>query len=66
MQPALGAPGAEGADIAVQSTHKMLPALTQASMLHVRGPRVSRDRVSKALHTLQVPWTLRVYSLVVR
>lgn len=49
-QPAL----AEGADLVIQSTHKMLPAMTQASMLHLRGSCVSPDRVSKALHTLQV------------
>lgn len=35
---------AGGADIVVQSTHKVLSALTQAAMLHVQGPRVNRDR----------------------
>lgn len=42
-----------GADLTVQSTHKVLSALTQASMLHVRGNRIDRDRVSKALQLVQ-------------
>ncbi len=40
---------AAGADLAVQSIHKTLSAMTQAAMLHVRGSRVDGDRVSKAL-----------------
>ena len=42
-----------GADVAVQSTHKQLSAMTQAAMLHVRGPRVAAQRVSRALQVLQ-------------
>ena len=42
-----------GADISVQSTHKVLGAMTQAAMLHVQGPRVSHKRVSSALQVLQ-------------
>lgn len=42
-----------GADLTVQSIHKVLGALTQASMLHVRGNRIDRDRVSKALQLVQ-------------
>lgn len=42
-----------GADVAVQSTHKQLSAATQAAMLHVRGERVSRQRISRALQVLQ-------------
>lgn len=42
-----------GADLTVQSTHKVLGALTQASMLHVQGSRIDLDRLSKALHLLQ-------------
>lgn len=42
-----------GADIAVQSTHKVLGALTQASMLHVQGTRVDRGRLSRALQMTQ-------------
>ena len=34
-----------GADIAVQSTHKMLGSLTQSSMLHVQGDLVDRERL---------------------
>ncbi|HEY9780961.1 MAG TPA: aminotransferase class I/II-fold pyridoxal phosphate-dependent enzyme [Leptolyngbyaceae cyanobacterium] len=42
-----------GADLSVQSIHKVLGAMTQASMLHVQGNRVNIDRVSKALQLLQ-------------
>ncbi|MGQ4649570.1 aminotransferase class I/II-fold pyridoxal phosphate-dependent enzyme [Lyngbya aestuarii] len=42
-----------GADIAVQSTHKVLGAMTQASMLHLVGQRVDAQRLSKALQLLQ-------------
>lgn len=42
-----------GADLAVQSTHKQLSALTQAAVLHLRGGRVCRRRVARALQVLQ-------------
>lgn len=46
----------EHADVVIQSTHKMLSALTQASMLHVKGRRAAHlsDRISRALQMLQV------------
>ncbi len=44
---------AAGADISVQSTHKVLGALTQASMLHLQGNRIDIDRISKALQLVQ-------------
>ena len=44
---------AGGADLVIQSTHKVLAALTQASMLHVQGPRVNRDRLRQALQLTQ-------------
>jgi len=44
---------AAGADLTVQSTHKVLAALTQASMLHVQGDRIDRQRLSKALQLVQ-------------
>ncbi|HEY9736470.1 MAG TPA: aminotransferase class I/II-fold pyridoxal phosphate-dependent enzyme, partial [Trichocoleus sp.] len=47
--PALAA----GADLAVQSTHKVLSALTQASMLHVQGDRICRQRLQRALQLTQ-------------
>ncbi|ARV57394.1 arginine decarboxylase [Nostocales cyanobacterium HT-58-2] len=47
--PALAA----GADLTVQSIHKTLGALTQASMLHVQGDRIDRERISKALQLVQ-------------
>lgn len=42
-----------GADLVVQSTHKTLSALTQASMLHQRGCIVNAARVASALQMLQ-------------
>ncbi len=54
-----------GADLVVQSTHKMLPALTQSAMLHVNGDRVDRQRLDAVLRTLQTssPSALLVASL---
>jgi arginine decarboxylase len=43
----------EGADVVIQSTHKTLGALTQASMLHVRGTRADPDRLARSLQMLQ-------------
>jgi arginine decarboxylase len=43
----------QGADLAVQSTHKLLGAMTQAAMLHVRGKYLDRGRVSQALRLVQ-------------
>lgn len=34
-----------GADVVVQSTHKTLPTLTQASMLHLQGGRIDREKI---------------------
>ena len=42
-----------GADLTVQSTHKVLSAMTQASMLHIQDDRVCDRRISKALQLLQ-------------
>ncbi|OCQ89046.1 arginine decarboxylase [Nostoc sp. MBR 210] len=47
--PALAA----GADLTVQSIHKVLSAMTQASMLHIQGERIDSDRISKALQLVQ-------------
>ncbi|MBD2664651.1 Orn/Lys/Arg decarboxylase major region [Richelia sinica FACHB-800] len=44
---------AAGADLTVQSTHKTLGAMTQASMLHIQGNRIDIDRVNKALQLVQ-------------
>ena len=44
---------AAGADLSVQSIHKTLGAMTQASMLHIRGNRVNSDRLNKALQLVQ-------------
>ncbi|XP_047320667.1 arginine decarboxylase-like [Impatiens glandulifera] len=43
----------QGADVTVQSTHKVLCSLTQSSMLHLSGNLVDRDRISRCLQTLQ-------------
>jgi arginine decarboxylase len=42
-----------GADLVVQSTHKVLAACTQTAMLHLKGVRVAPERVSRALRLLQ-------------
>ena len=42
-----------GADLTVQSTHKTLSAMTQASMLHLKGDRICSQRISKALQLVQ-------------
>ncbi|MFN6482286.1 MULTISPECIES: aminotransferase class I/II-fold pyridoxal phosphate-dependent enzyme [unclassified Nostoc] len=54
FHPELPTPAlAAGADLTVQSIHKVLGAMTQASMLHVRGNRIDGDRISKALQLVQ-------------
>jgi arginine decarboxylase len=42
-----------GADLTVQSTHKLLGSLTQSAMLHVNGNSIDIDRVSQALRLVQ-------------
>jgi arginine/lysine/ornithine decarboxylase len=42
-----------GADLVVQSTHKTLSAMTQASMLHLKGDRVDAKRVERSLQLIQ-------------
>ncbi|MBB6455221.1 lysine decarboxylase [Salirhabdus euzebyi] len=42
-----------GADIVVQSAHKMLPAMTMGSILHLKGSIVSKDKVEYYLQMLQ-------------
>jgi arginine decarboxylase len=42
-----------GADLVVQSTHKMLTAMTMASMLHVQGPLIPRERLAAILAMVQ-------------
>ncbi len=44
---------AAGADLVVHSAHKLLSALSQASMLHQGGPAVDAARVEVALRMLQ-------------
>jgi arginine decarboxylase len=54
FHPELPTPAlAAGADLTVQSIHKVLGAMTQASMLHIQGNRIDSDRISKALQLLQ-------------
>ncbi|CAM0878068.1 unnamed protein product [Alopecurus aequalis] len=43
----------QGADLAVQSTHKVLSSLTQSSMLHMNGGLIDADKVSQCLQLLQ-------------
>jgi arginine decarboxylase len=42
-----------GADISVQSTHKMLSSMTMTSMLHVQGDRVCLEDLQYYLRSLQ-------------
>jgi arginine/lysine/ornithine decarboxylase len=42
-----------GADLVVQSTHKMLTALTMGAMLHVQGERIDRELLRQRLSMLQ-------------
>lgn len=44
---------AQGADAVVQSTHKMLTALTMGAMLHVRGDRINRTALRQRLTVVQ-------------
>ncbi|KAL1300054.1 hypothetical protein AAHE18_18G152200 [Arachis hypogaea] len=43
----------QGADLTVQSTHKVLCSLTQSSMLHLSGNIVDKEKISRCLQTLQ-------------
>ncbi|NOU63782.1 aminotransferase class I/II-fold pyridoxal phosphate-dependent enzyme [Paenibacillus sp. LMG 31461] len=43
----------QGADAVVQSTHKMLTAMTMGAMLHVQGPRINRKALQQLLAMLQ-------------
>ncbi|MFN6464831.1 MAG: aminotransferase class I/II-fold pyridoxal phosphate-dependent enzyme [Nostoc sp. DedVER02] len=54
FHPELPTPAlAAGADLTIQSIHKVLGAMTQASMLHIQGDRIDCDRISKALQLVQ-------------
>lgn len=44
---------ASGADGVVQSTHKMLTALTMGAMLHIQGPRIDSHVVQQRLAMIQ-------------
>jgi arginine decarboxylase len=48
-EPALSA----GADLTVQSIHKTLGAMTQASMLHLKGDRLNIQKLDRALQLVQ-------------
>ncbi|MDR6555176.1 aminotransferase class V-fold PLP-dependent enzyme [Paenibacillus qinlingensis] len=43
----------QGADAVVQSTHKMLTAMTMGAMLHVQGPRIDRKAIQRLLALFQ-------------
>lgn len=44
---------ASGADIVVQSAHKVLSAFTQAALLHTQGDRIDQNRLAQALQITQ-------------
>jgi len=43
----------QGADVVIQSTHKMLPAMTMGAMLHVGSARIPHRRIESYLRMLQ-------------
>ncbi|KAK6126649.1 hypothetical protein DH2020_039613 [Rehmannia glutinosa] len=43
----------QGADISIQSTHKVLSSFSQSSMLHISGEMIDREMLHKCLHSLQ-------------
>lgn len=43
----------EGADVVIQSVHKMLPGLTQTAWVHLQGPYADYDNLQSALLMLQ-------------
>jgi arginine/lysine/ornithine decarboxylase len=43
----------KGADLTIQSTHKVLGAMTQASMLHLQGNRIAPQKISQALQLVE-------------
>ncbi|MGG6292955.1 aminotransferase class I/II-fold pyridoxal phosphate-dependent enzyme [Leptolyngbya sp. AN02str] len=54
FHPDLPMPSLEaGADIVIQSTHKVLGAMTQASMLHSQGNLIDPERIRRALAFVQ-------------
>ena len=42
-----------GADLTIQSTHKLLGAFSQAAMVHAQGDRLDCQRISQALQLIQ-------------
>ncbi|WP_046173289.1 aminotransferase class I/II-fold pyridoxal phosphate-dependent enzyme [Domibacillus indicus] len=42
-----------GADVVVQSAHKMLPAMTMGAYLHIQSPNINRERIRFYLQALQ-------------
>ncbi|MBY7141584.1 aminotransferase class I/II-fold pyridoxal phosphate-dependent enzyme [Virgibacillus sp. NKC19-3] len=42
-----------GADVVVQSAHKMAPAMTMASFLHMKSELVSKERMARFLQMIQ-------------
>jgi arginine/lysine/ornithine decarboxylase len=42
-----------GADVVVQSAHKMLPAMTMGAYLHIQSEKINRERVHFYLQALQ-------------
>jgi lysine decarboxylase len=54
FHPDLPSPALDmGADLCVQSTHKILGGMTQSSMLHVKGNRVDLGRLKGVLQLMQ-------------
>lgn len=43
----------QGADLVIQSTHKMLPSMTMSSMLHIQGKRIDPEVVAQYLRMIE-------------
>lgn len=41
------------ADVSIQSTHKMLTSMTMSSMLHIKGKKVSGEKIARWLRVIQ-------------
>lgn len=42
-----------GADMCVNSTHKLLSGMTQSSMVHMKGSRIKKDRIKTIISLIQ-------------
>ena len=53
----------QGADAVVQSTHKMLTAMTMGAMLHVQGPRITEGLSNNCCYAAELKPLLSYYGI---